>query len=110
MRERDPQRVTDQDALTVSSGGIWLVLGGVTAVIAIVMLVALRDLRPAGAATTGLVAVTTCYLAMVVVRYGVPHGRLRLGLLAALMIALFLAFAICVGTMVVVESTVPLPA
>ena len=109
MREPDPTRVTDQAALTTASGRTWLVVGGITAAIAVIMLIALRDLRPAGAATTGLVAVVTLFLAMVAVRYGVRPGRVRLALLAALTIAIFLAFAACAGTMVVVESTVPLP-
>ena len=91
----DSGRVTDQAALTTSSGRSWLVVGGILAALSIAMLFGMRELDPPGVATAGLAAVVVLYLGMVAVRYGVSPLRLRLGVLAALTIVICLAFAVC---------------
>jgi hypothetical protein len=91
----DPGRVTDQAALTTSSGRSWLVVGGILAALSIAFLFWMRDLDPPGIATAGIAAVLVLYLGMVAVRFGVGRLRLRLGLLAGLTIAICLAFVIC---------------
>ena len=91
----DSTRVTDQAALTTSSGKSWLVVGAILSVLSIVFLFGMRDLDPPGAATAALAAVVVLYLVMVAVRYGVARLRLRLGLLAALTIAICLVFVVC---------------
>jgi hypothetical protein len=91
----DPGRVTDQAALTTSSGRSWLVVGAILSALCVAFLFWMRDLDPPGVATAGLVAIVVLYLAMVAVRYGVGGLRLRLGLLAALTIAICLTFVVC---------------
>ncbi|MFC0682154.1 hypothetical protein ACFFGH_30355 [Lysobacter korlensis] len=91
----DSGRVSDQAALTTSSGRSWLIVGGILAALSIGFLFGMRDLNPPGVATAGLVAVIALYLGMVAVRFGVGRLRLRLGLLAALTIAICLAFVLC---------------
>lgn len=84
----DPTRQRDQPALTTSSGLIWLVLGGVLAAVAIGVLIALLAAPPAGVALTGAIIVAALYLGMLAARFAVRPGRLRLGILAGLMIAI----------------------
>lgn len=83
----DPTRQRDQPALTTSSGRIWLIVGGLLAVISIVVLVPLVGLPPHGVALAGVIAVVVLYAGMAAVRVFVPSGRVRLGLLAAGMLA-----------------------
>lgn len=77
----DPTRQRNQPALTTSSGLIWLVLGGILAAVAIGVLIALQSLA-------GAIVIAILYLGMLVVRFAVGPGRVRLGLLAGLMIAI----------------------
>ncbi len=91
----DPGRVTDQAALTTSSGRSWLVVGGIVAALTAGFLFWMRDLDPPGVATAGVVTVVALYLGMVAVQYGVRRLRLRLGLLAGLTVAICLAFVVC---------------
>jgi hypothetical protein len=91
----DSTRVTDQAALTTSSGRSWLVVGGILSALSLVLLFGMRELDPPGVATAGLAAVVVLYLGMVAVRYGVARLRLRLGLLAGLTIAICLVFVVC---------------
>ncbi len=88
----DPQKVNRQAALTTASGNSWLVVGGIISALCLVMLWGMRELPPLGAATTGVVLVVVGYLAMVAVRFGVRSLRVRLIALAALTIAITLAF------------------
>jgi hypothetical protein len=102
--ELDPTRVTNQPALTTSTGRIWLVVGGLLALISVVVLFLLVNLEPRGLATAGIVAVVLLYTAMVLVRLWMGAGRLRLGLLAACMIAMALIALVCVLTIAFTES------
>lgn len=87
-------RVTRQEALTSDSGRVWLIVAGIIALLCLIMLWAMRELPPLGAATAGIVGIVVTYLAMVAVRFGVQRLRVRLGLLAALTIAIVLIFVI----------------
>ncbi len=104
MTDRDPTRVTSQKALTTSSGRSWLVTGGLLALIAVVMLVVMRDLKPEGATVAGIAIIVPLYLLMVVVRYAVPPGRVRLILLAVLTLLVCAAFFVFAGIMAVTAA------
>jgi hypothetical protein len=91
----DPTRVTDQTALTTSSGRSWLVVGALLAALSLGFLFAMRDLEPAGVSAAGIVTIVVLYLAMIAVRFGIARLRLRLGLLAALTIGICVAFVVC---------------
>jgi hypothetical protein len=108
-RVDDPGRVRDQAALTTSSGRSWLVVGGILAALSVAFLFWMRELEPPGVATTGLVAVVVLYLGMVAVRFGVARLRLRLGLLAALTIAICLAFLVCARVIASTEWAAAVP-
>lgn len=85
-KEPDPTWLRLQPSLTTASGTIWLVMGGALAVIAFAMLVALGSLDRLGywaAAIIGLL-----YAAMLLVRARVRPRRVRLWVLAALMLAI----------------------
>jgi hypothetical protein len=84
----DPTLMRNQASLTTSSGRIWLILGGLLTLISAVVLAFELPLEPPGVALFGLVCVLVLYAAMVVVRLAVGPGRVRLGLMAALMIAI----------------------
>jgi hypothetical protein len=77
----DPTRQRNQPALTTSSGLIWLVVGGLMAAISFGVL-ALLGAWPAA------IVIAALYLGMIVVRLLVGPGRVRLGLLAAGMLAI----------------------
>ncbi|MCU1544505.1 MAG: hypothetical protein JWM50_2370 [Microbacteriaceae bacterium] len=96
----DSPKVTDQKALTTSEGGSWLVVAALVALLECILLFLMRDLRPLGAATIGIVCVVVLYLAMIVVRYRVPRKRVRLGSLAFLTIAIVLCFVAVTGTII----------
>jgi peptidoglycan/LPS O-acetylase OafA/YrhL len=78
----DPTKVTNQPALTSSTGRIWLIVGGLMTAIALVLLWSLQQLRPPGVAFTGFVVVALLYIAMVEVRLLTEPGRRRLMLMA----------------------------
>jgi hypothetical protein len=82
----DPTRVRNQPSLTTASGTIWLVTGGIMAGIALVVLVWLGSLDSLGYWAAGIVALL--YAGMLLVRAWVVPQRLRLGLLATLMLAI----------------------
>jgi len=98
----DPTRIRNQPALSTSSGAIWLIVGGLFAIISIVVLVPLVTRQPAGLAMGGIVAIVLLYLAMVLVRFRVGALRRRLGWLAACM----LAMAVVAMASVLIISTV----
>jgi hypothetical protein len=89
---RDETRLTEQPSLTFSTGRIWLVVGGFFTAIALGVLVteAVIGLPPAGLALGASIAVVVLYAGMYVARFavGVPRLRLRLGLMAAAMLAI----------------------
>ena len=97
----DPTRVRNQPSLTSSNGAIWLVVGGLFAAIAIIVLATLVMRQPAGLAMGAIVAVVVLYIGMALARFLVSPGRLRLGLLAALMLAMA---AVALATVIIVAS------
>jgi hypothetical protein len=80
--DRDPTRVTEQPALTTSTGRSWLIVGGLFALVSLAVLIPLAVLLSSLAATVGAVVVGALYLAMVASRLLVRPGRVRLGVLA----------------------------
>lgn len=90
-------RVRDQPSLTTSTGKSWLILGGILALIAVVVLVPLLSQPPSGVALFGVCGIVACYAAMVVVRLNARPGRWMLGWLAFFMIAIALIGVVCVG-------------
>lgn len=91
----DPTQMRNQPALTTSSGRSWLLLGGILAGVSAILLASMLSFEPAGVALFGLVTVIVLYAAMVTVRLS-THGRLRLRLLATLMIAIAVVGLGCV--------------
>ena len=79
---QDPTRVTQQPALTFSTGRIWLVVGGLFTAIALAVLIpqTVAGLTPRGVALAAAVVDVILYAGMVVVRLVVPVTRLRLRL------------------------------
>lgn len=111
-RNEDPvgtsPRVRDQPSLTTSSGRSWLILGGLLALIAVVVLVPLLSQKPAGIALFGVCAIVALYAAMVIVRINVRRGRLMLGLLAAFMILIAAVAVLAVGIVAATTGNVPI--
>ena len=79
----DPTRVREQPSLTTSTGAIWLIVGGLFTAIALAVLIPMTTLPPTGLALVAAVVIGVLYVAMVVVRFAVPPGRRRLGMLAS---------------------------
>jgi hypothetical protein len=100
--EDDPMRMRDQPSLTTSSGTIWLVVGGLTAAITVVLLLSLQQVNSSGIAMAGIAALVLLYLAMVEVRLLVRGLRLRLMLLA---IGFGLLTAVALGTVIVIAAS-----
>jgi len=88
----ESQKVTKQPALTTASGGIWLVVAGIIALLSLILLFLMRDLKPLGASVTGIVIIVVAYLAMLAIRYGVRAPRVRLWSLAFLTIGIAVTF------------------
>ena len=91
----DPTQIRNQPSLTTSSGRVWLVTGGLMALIAIVVLSTLVTLRPSGLALGAIVTIVALYLVMISIRFGVQRPRLRLGLLAACMLVMAVIALAC---------------
>ncbi|RFA17182.1 hypothetical protein B7R21_00100 [Subtercola boreus] len=98
----DPTRVRSQPSLTTSTGRIWLVVGGLFALIAAVMLFALMSFAPQGLAAVALVVVVLLYVSMVITQLLTRRGRVRLGILAALMILMAL---VALGSVLVLAAS-----
>ena len=88
----DETKVTEQPALTFSTGRIWLVVGGLFTAIALGVLIpqAIAGLPPRGVPVVAAIVDVILYAGMVVVRFVVPvtRLRLRLGLMAIGMLAI----------------------
>ena len=93
----DSPNISDQTALTTSSGKIWLVTGAILAAISIAVLIPMLWMTPPGVAAGGIFAVGVFYTAMIPVRLGVRTLRVRLWAMAALMILIALAFFVTAG-------------
>jgi hypothetical protein len=102
-RRVDPTRVRDQPSLRTSGGRIWLLVGGLFALVALAILVPMLWLRAHGIATTGIIAVVAIYAAMIAARFTVRRPRRRLGILATCMILMAAIALVCVGVVTAVE-------
>ena len=97
------ENLTDQPALVTSSGKIWLISGGLLAFISSAVLFPMMWLEPPGVALGGIIAIVALYAAMVVVRITVRPQRVRLAVLAFLMMAIAIAFFISAGIVTATE-------
>jgi hypothetical protein len=93
----DPTQVRSQPALTSSTGLIWILLGAVLAAVCIGVLLALVALQPV-IAWVGIALVAVLFVAMVVTRFAVRHGRRRLTAMASFFGAMALVTLVCVVT------------
>jgi hypothetical protein len=92
----DPTKVTNQPALTTSTGRIWLIMGGLFSIIALVVLFFLLPLAPHGLAAIAMAIVVLLYAAMVITQLLTRRGRARLGVLAALMLSIAAVALVCI--------------
>jgi hypothetical protein len=99
----DPTLQRNQPALTTSTGAIWLVVGGLFAAISLAVLIPMTSLPPEGVALTAAIAVAALYAGMVVARFVLRPGRVRLRVLAGGMIAIA---AVSLGGVLVVAGSV----
>ncbi|WP_104195452.1 hypothetical protein [Cryobacterium sp. M15] len=93
----DPTKLTNQPALTTSTGRSWLIVGLLLVIISLAVLIPLAGLPPAGAAIGAAIAVSVLYIAMAVTRLVVAPGRRRLTLMASEMIGIAAVSFITVG-------------
>jgi hypothetical protein len=98
----DSPNISDQTALTTSSGRIWLITGAILAAISIGVLIPLIRLNPA-TAVGGIVAVVVFYTAMFPVRFGIQTLRVRLWTMAILMGLIAVAFLVTAGIIYTVQ-------
>jgi len=88
----DETKVTEQPALTFSTGRIWLVVGGLFTAVALAVLIpqAIAALPPRGVPIAAAIIDVILYAGMIVARFTVPVTRLRrrLGLMAIGMLAI----------------------
>ncbi|WP_136640981.1 hypothetical protein [Subtercola vilae] len=84
----DPTKVTNQPSLTTSTGRMWLIVGGLFALIAAAVLIWVLPFEPHGLAAIALAVVVLLYAGMVITQLVTRRGRLRLGILAALMLTI----------------------
>src|SRR5690554_1682536 len=87
----DPTKMKNQPALQTSNGLIWLVMGGLFALVALVPFVLIAVNRAGGQqslAIVVIVAVLSLYVAMWVVRFTTQIGPLRLRAMAGCMLAM----------------------
>ncbi|WP_166871149.1 MULTISPECIES: hypothetical protein [unclassified Salinibacterium] len=120
----DSPRVTEQAALTTSSGLIWLVIAGILSVVSIGFLWPMTQLtrmcplmEPAAAYCSdgtvptvplvGIALIVLIYAAMVVIRYTVERLRFRLALMAILTALIPIVFLIC-GSLVILSQEGPI--
>lgn len=93
----DSMNISDQTALTTSTGKIWLITGAILAVVSIGVLIPMLWLKPSGAAVGGIIAVVVFYAAMIPVRLGIRTVRVRLWIMATLMFLIAAAFFVSAG-------------
>lgn len=93
----DSMNISDQSALTTSTGKIWLVTGAILAAVSIAVLIPMLWMAPPGAAAGGIVAVVVFYTAMIPVRLAVRTLRVRLWAMATLMVLIAIAFFVSAG-------------
>jgi len=103
-RGDDPTKVTAQPALTSSSGRVWLIVGAVFCIVALVVLglqLALQPVIP----IIGMTIAVLAYAAIVVVRFSVPAGQRRLYAMAVLFGIMVASTLVCV--LLVAASVAP---
>lgn len=94
-REMDPTLMRNQAALRHSAGTVWVVIGALFTVVALVVFLPALPLQPT-IAWIGVLAVMVLFSAMLLTRYAVADHRRRLLTLAALLIAIAAVSLVCV--------------
>ena len=97
----DPTRVREQPALTTSTGAIWLIVGGLFAVVSLGVLIPMAALPGGTVAVVAAILVAALYLGMVVVRFAVPSASRRLGMLA---VGMLLIAVVALGAVLLVAG------
>jgi hypothetical protein len=93
----DPTKVRNQPALTRGPGNTWLTVGALMTLISGVILAFALNLQPPGVALIGLIAVVALFIFMVFARLTIVPGRVRLGTLAVLLLAIAVVSLVCLG-------------
>lgn len=103
----DPTKVLNQPALQTSGGTIWVVMAGLFAVAALVPFVALvvSGGPSAGLAGGAAIAVVALYAVLVVLRFAIPRGKIRLRWLAACMLTMAAVSLIGIWVAGLIESS-----
>jgi len=99
----DSSRISDQPALRSASGTIWVVAGGLFLIVIAAVLAAIISAGgPAvGYAITTIAVATALYLVLLISRFAIRPGRVRLWVMAGSMIGMALValigLVVCVG-------------
>jgi len=91
QKQSDPTRMSNQPALTTSSGTIWIVVGALFVLVSAYPLSALLVFEPGVAfpvAVVTAVVIALSYALVVITRFVVPRGRRRLRVMAGFFIAM----------------------
>lgn len=102
-RRNDVTRVTNQPALTTSTGRVWLIVGALLSAVCLATLLVVATTHPA--ALIGAAIVLALYALLVVTRLAVRRQRLRLRLLAVVFAAI--AVSTIVTLLLVISANVP---
>jgi VIT1/CCC1 family predicted Fe2+/Mn2+ transporter len=97
----DPTAIREQPALTTSTGAIWLIVGGLFAVVSVAVLIPMATLPNGTVAVVAAIVVALLYLGMLVVQFAMPPGRRRLGAQAT---AMLLMAAVALGAVLFVAA------
>lgn len=96
-RDEDPTLVRNQRQLTTASGTSWVVVGGVAAVAATVVLVPFLGGPLPWVASTALVLVALLVVGIAIARVAIPAPRTRNRTLAVLVLTLGLIAAVAIS-------------
>lgn len=103
----DPTKMVNQPSLRTSHGLVWLIVGGLFAAASLIpfsLLAFAGTGRSTGAAITVGIVILVLYAAMLVSRFAIRPGPVRLWVLAGCMLAMALAALIGVWVCIALES------
>lgn len=104
----DPTRMTNQPALRTSSGRVWLIMGGLFAVAALIPLALLglaSDGRSRGVATVAGIVIIVLLGAIVLARLLLPSGPTRLRAMAGFMLTMAAVSLVSLVICAVIEAS-----
>lgn len=103
----DPTKMVNQPSLRTSHGLVWLIVGGLFAAASLIpfsMLAFAGTGRSTGAAIMTGIVIIALYAAMLISRFAVRPGPVRLGVMAGCMLAMALVALIGVWICLALES------